>query len=151
MNSDQHRVSRRILAFAAVLGALGVVTGSFGAHGIENVLSRPGIHGPSGLDPELIMRRIDQFNVGVRYHLVHAVALLALSAVEFGSPKWRQFAAWLFVAGIVLFSGSLYVLVLTNTPWLGAITPIGGVAWIVSWLSLLCLAWSEPDKADSHD
>jgi uncharacterized membrane protein YgdD (TMEM256/DUF423 family) len=144
VDSDSDRVSRWILVTASILGAAGVLFGALGAHGIENILSQPGWHGPSALEAELLSRRIDQFNVGARYHLVHAAVLLALAAIDFGSPKWRLRSAGLFVAGILLFSGSLYLLVLTNTPWLGAVTPIGGVAWIIAWLTLWVLARSSP-------
>jgi uncharacterized membrane protein YgdD (TMEM256/DUF423 family) len=141
VNRDQ--TSRRILIIASIVGALGVTIGAFGAHGLDALLAKPGLHGAEGLSPELIAKRLDQFDVGVRYHLVHAVALLALAGFSFGSSRRRQVTSWLFTAGIVLFSGSLYILVLTNTPWLGAVTPLGGLAWIAAWLSLLAIAFLE--------
>ncbi|WP_436716135.1 DUF423 domain-containing protein [Roseiconus lacunae] len=120
---------RSRLVIAGIAGALGVAIGAFGAHGLESYLV-----GFSD-DPLYLDKRLSQFDTGARYHLVHAVAILALASL----PKGRvsSVATWLFVTGIILFSGSLYVLVLTDTSWLGAITPLGGLAWIAAWVSLL--------------
>lgn len=145
MNRDQ--TSRHILVIASILGAFGVGIGAFGAHGLDTLLAKPGLHGEEGLPPELITKRLGQFDVGARYHLVHAAALLALAGISFGSSRRRKISAWLFAVGILLFSGSLYILVLTNTPWLGAITPLGGLAWIGAWLSLLAIAFSRPNES----
>lgn len=136
--ADQ-RGRRRWTATAAVLGALGVLIGAFGAHGLENFLSDQ-----FSLAPEQLARRLDQFDVGARYHLVHAAALLALCALPTISRTGLKIAATLMVAGIVLFSGSLYLLVATNTPWLGAITPIGGVSWIAAWGAIAIGAMRSP-------
>ena len=108
--------------------------GSFGAHGLETFLTS------GGLEQELVIKRLDQFDVAVRYHLIHSVALLALAALTIGTPGRRRWVARLFVLGLFLFSGSLYALVLTNTPVLGAITPLGGLSWIAGWLLLPWLA-----------
>ena len=132
-------LSRRILATAAIAGASGVLLGAFAAHGLSDMLA------DRGFDSELVAKRVDQFDVGVRYHLLHAVALLGLSAVPLGTPKLRRLIAWLLLAGMILFSGSLYLLVLTNVPKLGAITPLGGLAWIAGWLCLLWIA-KKPSK-----
>jgi len=123
----RNRLTSAIVATAAILGGLGVVIGAFGAHGLETSLA------DSGLAPDVVAKRLDQFDVGARYHLVHAVALLALAGLPAISRSARMAAFGLMVAGIVLFSGSLYLLVVTNTPKLGAITPIGGVCWIIAW------------------
>jgi uncharacterized membrane protein YgdD (TMEM256/DUF423 family) len=104
--------------WAGIAGALGVALGAFGAHGLKRVVD----------DPHLL----EVWDTGARYHLVHAVALLALSAVP-NPPPWT---ARLWGAGVVVFSGSLYVLALTDQRWLGAITPIGGVLLIAGWVSL---------------
>jgi uncharacterized membrane protein YgdD (TMEM256/DUF423 family) len=127
-------ITRRIIVCAGISGALGVVMGSFGAHGLETFLAS------GGLDQELVLKRLDQFDVAVRYHLIHSVALLALAALTVGSPSRRRWVSRLFVFGLFLFSGSLYALVLTNTPVLGAITPLGGLSWIAGWLLLPWLA-----------
>jgi uncharacterized membrane protein YgdD (TMEM256/DUF423 family) len=121
------RLRRRIIAAAGLAGLLGVVIGAFGAHGLEGHLNDH-----LSLSTELLAKRLDQFDVGARYHLVHAAAMLALAALPL-SPAVIRIAGVLMVAGIVLFSGSLYLLVATNTPWLGAITPFGGAAWIIAW------------------
>lgn len=127
-------LSRRIIIFASVSGAVGVAMGAFGAHGLDTFLES------RGHSPELILERLNQYDVAVRYHLIHSVALLALASVPFGSPWSRHWVARLFLAGLLLFSGSLYALVLSNSPILGAITPIGGICWIVAWLMLLLVA-----------
>lgn len=105
--------------------------GAMGAHFLEAFLQR------AGIQSELIVKRLDQFDVGARYHLIHSVALLALASVTFGSPRSRRYVARLFLAGIILFSGSLYMLVMTNTPKWGIVTPIGGFCWIIGWLGLI--------------
>ena len=104
--------------WAGIAGALGVALGAFGAHGLKRVVD----------DPHLL----EVWDTGARYHLVHAVALLALAALPNPSP-WT---ARLWAAGVVVFSGSLYLLALTNQRWLGAITPLGGALLIAGWASL---------------
>ncbi|MFG0263266.1 MAG: DUF423 domain-containing protein [Novipirellula sp. JB048] len=128
---NAHSLQKRILVVAAIAGALGVLIGAFGAHGLVGLLES------RGLDAETIARRIDQFEVASRYHLVHAVVLLSLAAIPFGDDRVRRVASWLFSLGIVLFSGSLYLLVVLNLPQFGAVTPIGGGLWILAWLTLL--------------
>lgn len=130
---------RWLIASAAILGLLGVAIGAFGAHGLENHLQAR-----FGLPDELIARRLAQFDVGARYHLVHAVALLAIAGLPLRAPRLLQTAAGLMILGVVLFSGSLYLLVASNTPWLGAITPIGGVSWIVGWGLIAAAALRSP-------
>ena len=106
-------------ATGSVLCGLGVILGAFGAHGLRARLS-----------PEMLV----VFETGVRYHLIHALGLLA---VAWAASRWpgsyASIAGYLFVAGIFIFSGSLYVLAITGIRWLGAITPIGGVCLIVGW------------------
>jgi uncharacterized membrane protein YgdD (TMEM256/DUF423 family) len=89
----------------------------------------------------LIAKRLNQYDVGVRYHLLQSVMLLALAAVPFGSERWRRWALRFSLTGQILFSGSLYLLVLTNTPKLGMITPLGGLCLIFSWLMLIPMCW----------
>ena len=127
-------LSRQILLFAAIAGATGVLLGAFGAHGLESFLES------RGYDAALVAKRCEQYEVGIRYHLLHAAALFALAALPFGSTRLRCWVSRLFVMGLLLFSGSLYLLVLTDTPKLGMVTPIGGVVWILSWLLLIPLA-----------
>lgn len=122
--------SRGLIVIAAIAGALAVAIGAFGAHGLSAALES------RGLESELVNRRVAQFDTGARYHLVHAVVLLALVPLLERGGRVVAIAAWLFAVGTLFFSGSLYVLVLTNTPWMGAITPIGGVLWIIAWVLL---------------
>lgn len=121
-------IDRLFTTFGATLGAVGIAAGAFGAHGLK-----------ARLTPEMLA----VFETGVRYHLVHALALLA---VAWASTRWEspviRTAGWLFVAGILLFSGSLYAMCLTGVRMLGAITPIGGVAFIAGWLLLAWGAWT---------
>ncbi len=137
--------SRFWLAVASIAGASGVVFGAFGAHGLEEFLAS------RSLSDEMIAKRVAQFDTGAQYHLVHALALLAAALLQIAGAHGKPLRAalWLFATGVVLFSGSLYVLVLTNTPWLGAITPLGGVAWIAGWV---VLAFSGlPDGASKQE
>lgn len=108
--------ARSLLLVAALLGAAGVALGAFGAHGLRERL---------GADA------LGVWETAVRYHLVHAVALLAL-ALSPNAPALRS-AGWLFAAGILLFSGSLYALALGGPRVLGPVTPIGGFALIAGW------------------
>jgi len=138
-------ITRRIIVCAGISGALGVVMGSFAAHGLEDFLNDFFVVS-GGLEQESVRKRLDQFDVAVRYHLIHTLALLALASLAVGTPTCRHWVSRLFLLGLVLFSGSLYALVLTNTPVLGAITPWGGLSWIVGWL---LLAWmARPGASD---
>lgn len=138
-----HSVRIQLLRIAAVCGALGVMIGAFGAHGLPNYLA------DRIDDPAVIAKRIAQFDTSARYHLVHAVALLALAAIPSQNHKRQQWCGYLFVLGIILFSGSLYLLVATNTPRLGAITPLGGLSWIAAWLMCATLnPWKESPDSD---
>lgn len=122
--------NRWLLVAAAIAGATGVAIGAFGAHGL------PGFLESQGADADLVAKRLSQFDTGARYHLIHAVALLAIASIQTASARLIRMVGILLLIGIVLFSGSLYLLVVTNTPWLGAITPLGGVSWIVAWVLL---------------
>ena len=112
-------------AAAAALCGVGVVLGAFGAHALRDRLT-----------PDMLA----VFETGVRYHFIHA---LALFAVAWAAGRWPGplvgAAGWLFVAGIFVFSGSLYVLSISGVRWLGAITPIGGLCMIAGW-ALLAVA-----------
>jgi uncharacterized membrane protein YgdD (TMEM256/DUF423 family) len=82
------------------------------------------------------------FETGVRYHLIHALALLAVGWATTRWPGgWVAASGWLFLAGIVVFSGSLYLMTLTGARWLGAVTPLGGLAFILGWLALALAAF----------
>ena len=111
----------------AIAGAIGVLLGAFGAHGLK-----------SRVDPDLLA----VFETGVRYHMYHALALLAVGWAATRWPgAWVSASGWLFLIGIVVFSGSLYMMTLTGARWLGAITPLGGLAFISGWVALAVAAW----------
>jgi uncharacterized membrane protein YgdD (TMEM256/DUF423 family) len=109
---------------AAVFGALAVVAGAFGAHGLR-----------TRVEPE----QITAWVTASQYHLIHSVVLLALAMFAASSGKSIKLPAGLFAAGILLFSGSIYLLVLTKMRWLGPVTPIGGLFLIAGWASLFLL------------
>lgn len=118
-------MDRLFFALGSLSAGLAVALGAFGAHALK-----------ARLAPDLLA----VYEVGVRYQLAHALGLLA---VAWAVARWPGSGAivasgWLFVAGTLLFSGSLYGLSLSGVRWLGAVTPLGGVAWIVGWG---CLAW----------
>ena len=116
---------RTFVRLGALSAAIAVAAGAFGAHALRERLA-----------PELLQ----VFETGARYQMYHALGLLAVAwaATRTDAPAVRR-AGWLFAAGTLLFSGSLYLLALTGHRWLGAVTPFGGVAWIAGWA---ILAWS---------
>ena len=119
----------RILTLAGASGALAVILGAFAAHGLKAHLS-----------PE----QLQTFETGVRYHMYHSLALLALGAIASrgGGGSWTTRACWMFAAGILLFSGSLYLLStrellgIAHWRWLGPVTPLGGLCFIAGWATL---------------
>ena len=112
----------RWLVVGSVNGFLAVAAGAFAAHGLETKVDA---------------RALQIFQTGAHYHLTHAVALVAVALVPKGSAnRVVNLAAWLFAAGIVLFSGSLYVLVLANSDALVLATPLGGLCFLAGWLTL---------------
>jgi uncharacterized membrane protein YgdD (TMEM256/DUF423 family) len=119
-------MEKTFLLLASILGGLAVALGAFGAHALESRLSAD---------------LLGTFEIAVRYQFYHALALLGVVAVlgRWPTAPAAVAAGWLFVVGILIFSGSLYLLVFSGVRWLGAITPIGGVAMIAGWL---CLAWT---------
>jgi len=119
-------MDRTFLLVGALAGFLAVTLGAFGAHALRGRLS-----------PEMLT----VFETGVRYHMFHALALLLISAMMPRMGGWLVVASgWLFTAGIVLFSGSLYVLAFTGITVFGAITPIGGLAFLAGWACLAIAA-----------
>lgn len=116
---------RFFFALGSFSALLGVAAGAFGAHGLRDRLT-----------PDMLAI----YETAVRYHVVHALALLATAwAVERFGGASASAAGWLFVTGTLVFSGSLYALSLSGLRWLGAVTPLGGVAFIAGWA---CLAWA---------
>ena len=112
-------MERRVFAVGSILIGLGVALGAFGAHALRDLVA-----------PQLLAT----FETGVRYQMYSGLGLLGLAWAIDRWPERRLVpAAWLLVAGAVVFSGSLYLLVLTGARWFGAITPFGGVALIAGW------------------
>src|SRR5262245_8606336 len=120
-------MDRTFLLIGSVLGFLGVTFGAFGAHALRSRLS-----------PEML----GVFETGVRYQMYHALAVLIVAAAigHIGASRLLVIAGWLFVSGVVLFSGSLYALTLTGVGTLGAITPIGGLLFLAGWACLVLFA-----------
>ncbi len=121
-------MDRLFLGLAAISGFLAVAAGAFGAHLLRDRLT-----------PDLA----HVYETAQRQHILHVAALLAAA---WAASRWpgglAAGAGWLFVAGTVLFSGSLYLLAITGQRWLGAVTPVGGVALLLGWLALAWRAWS---------
>lgn len=122
-------MDRTFFIAGSIIMLLGVAAGAFGAHGLERYF----VEHPD-LRPTYL--------TAVRYQLIHGLALLA---VAWAATNWPgalvNWAGYAFIAGVIIFSGSLYLLVLTDTSWLGAITPIGGAAMLAGWLLLIVAAW----------
>lgn len=115
------------IALGALNAAIAVAAGAFGAHGLRERLDA---------------RALEIFETGARYQMYHALAMVLAGILASSSlARGAHTAGWLFQAGIVLFSGSLYALALTGTKGLGAITPIGGLAFLVGWIWLAWSAW----------
>jgi uncharacterized membrane protein YgdD (TMEM256/DUF423 family) len=120
-------MERTFLLVGSVLGFLGVAFGAFGAHALKARLSS---------------EMLAVFETGIRYQMYHAFAVLIVAAAigHLGDARLLVIAGWLFVAGVVLFSGSLYALALTGTGILGAITPFGGLLFLAGWACLAVFA-----------
>ena len=112
------------IATAAIFGALAVMAGAFGAHGLKGRLS-----------PE----QLASWSTASQYHLLHSVVLLALALFALQTGRSVRIPGSLFALGTTFFSGSIYLLLLTDQKWLGPVTPIGGLLLIGGWLSLLTL------------
>ena len=113
------------LVIGAISGCLVVILGAFGAHGLKDILAE---HGKS------------IYEKAVLYHIFHTMAILVLGLIEKIQPEMElSLAGWAFIFGIILFSGSLYVLAVTGFKWMGMITPIGGVMFIIGWVMLFLI------------
>src|SRR5215475_2893344 len=120
-------MDRTFLLIGSVLGFVGVAFGAFAAHGLKSRLS-----------PQML----EVFDTGVRYHMYHTFAVLIVAAAiaHIGNARLLAIAGWAFFAGVLLFSGSLYALALTRVGILGAITPIGGLLFLIGWACLAIFA-----------
>jgi uncharacterized membrane protein YgdD (TMEM256/DUF423 family) len=123
-------MDRVFITIGALSGFIAVAAGAFGAHALRDRLSAP---------------MLQVFQTGVTYEMYHALGLLGvgilLARFSIDGSPWLTAAGGLFIVGTVLFSGSLYLLALTGTTWLGAITPLGGVAFLLGWLALAIGIW----------
>jgi uncharacterized membrane protein YgdD (TMEM256/DUF423 family) len=123
-------LTRIFLATAAVFGGLSVAGGAFASHALKSKLSD---------------RALEIFDTAARYQMYHALALLLVALFCCRAAESQTFfavAGWAFIAGTIIFSGSLYALSLSGIKWLGAVTPLGGVAFIVGWGCLAVAAFS---------
>jgi uncharacterized membrane protein YgdD (TMEM256/DUF423 family) len=117
-------ITKLFLALGSLNAMLAVILGAFGAHGLKS---------------RLTIDLLTTFNTGVQYHFYHALGLIVVGLIAMHLPvtallKW---SGWLMFAGIIIFSGSLYVLSIFNMRWLGMVTPVGGLAFIIAWLTLV--------------
>ena len=119
------------LVFAALYGLLAVALGAFGAHALKARLDE---------------QALNVYSTAVQYQFYHALALfgVAILLLQFPASTLLRSSAWLFVIGVLVFSGSLYLLTFSGQRWLGAITPLGGLAFIAAWACLLAAAWKLP-------
>lgn len=128
-------MTRQVVMIAAVLAALGVGIGAFGAHGL-----RPHFEANPTLEPT--------FDTASRYHLIHALGLFVAAWVTTRWPgRLASAGVWLLLAGLILFSGNLYVLSIFNVRVMGAVAPFGGAALVLGWLCLGLAAWRGSDTA----
>ncbi len=123
---------KRFLLYSALAAFLAVALGAFAAHGLRGRLHE---------------HYMEVFQTGVRYHFFHALGLglIAALAKQYPQSKTLCWAGWLMLAGIVVFSGSLYLLCLSGLAWLGLVTPLGGLAFLAAWLLLAVFAYREAD------
>ena len=126
---------------AAALGLSGVACGAFGAHAVAGFVDA------AYPDPALAARRLENWRTAAAYHLWHALAVGLCGALAGWSPSklWTA-AGWCFAAGVLIFSGSLYALVLSKQAWLGAVTPVGGVSLLAGWGLLAAAGWRGPTR-----
>lgn len=120
-------MTRIFLAIASALGGISVILGAFASHALKDRLSE---------------RALAIWETGTKYQMYHALALMAIALLiaRFPNSRLLMVAGYAFISGVVIFSGSLYVLSLSGIKWLGAITPLGGVAFIIGWACLAVAA-----------
>jgi uncharacterized membrane protein YgdD (TMEM256/DUF423 family) len=114
-------IAKLFFILGGINAALVVMLGAFGAHGLKT---------------KLTAEMLAVYQTGVHYHLFHALGLLAVGLVasQIADSVWLKWSGWLMLAGVILFSGSLYVLSVSGLRWLGMVTPFGGVAFIAAWI-----------------
>ncbi|CAB1275465.1 DUF423 domain-containing protein [Candidatus Nitrosacidococcus tergens] len=116
-------MAKFFISTGASFAALGILLGAFGAHGLKNRLET---------------RMLEIWHTGVNYHMYHALGLIFIGILlhQLGDSSFIKWSGRLMITGIILFSGSLYLLAFTGIRWLGAITPLGGISFIIAWLLL---------------
>ena len=121
-------MAKLFITLASLSGMSAVILGAFGAHALKNRLDE---------------YALGVFETAVQYHFYHSLALLAVGIIALQQPQTMllKSSGWLFLLGIVVFSGSLYLLSVTGVRWLGAITPLGGLAFIAGWACLATASW----------
>ena len=127
--------SNQLVLLASIFGGLSILIGAFGAHALPNWLQ--------ALDAEEVAKRVEWLQTGVQYHLLHSVALLSLAAIRRDGNGYSRWAGPLWIAGIVGFSGTLYVMSLTGIRPLGAVVPLGGLAYVCGWFTLAISAFGK--------
>jgi uncharacterized membrane protein YgdD (TMEM256/DUF423 family) len=131
--SSSPSTAQKWIAVGALLGAIAVALGAFGAHGLPGFLEGRGYVGDD------LARRMQIFDTAIRYQMLHALALVIVGlALEHRASVWWRFAAWSFLIGVAIFCGLLKVLTFAGPQWnwLGAIVPIGGISLIAGWSAL---------------
>lgn len=130
-----------------IFAALAVVIGAFGAHGLKKVIQ------PTGDGTEAVAeaaKRLANWETGARYQMYHALGLIVVGLVCHSENRNRcRLAGGFFVLGILLFSGALYTLTLTQMSWLGAIAPLGGTSMILGWVCLAVASLKSPTESDA--
>lgn len=121
-------MAKLFITLAALSGMFAVIFGAFGAHALKGKLDN---------------HALSIFETAVQYHFYHSFALLMVGIIAITQPQTAllKSSGWLFIVGIVIFSGSLYLLSLTGLRWLGAVTPLGGLALIAGWACLAATGW----------
>ena len=125
---DDKKMSKLFLILGSINAATAVTMGAFGAHSLKTKM------------PEDML---SVFQTAVQYHFYHSLGLIiiGLMTIYFKPAKHLEIAGWIMFTGIILFSGSLYILSTTSTRWLGIITPVGGIAFIISWIFIAITVW----------
>lgn len=121
-------MQKLFLTLGSIAMALAVILGAFGAHGLKKMISE---------------EMLTIFETGVTYHFYHAIGLLVVGIIAGYLPDSTllYWSGWLMIAGIIIFSGSLYLLSVSGISWLGAITPVGGLCLIISWILFAIATW----------
>ena len=121
-------MAKLFITLASLSGMVAVMFGAFGAHALKNRLDD---------------YALGVFETAVQYHFYHSLALLAVGILALSQPQTAllKTSGWLFILGVLVFSGSLYLLSITGVKWLGAVTPLGGLAFIGGWACLAAVGW----------